>query len=429
VNTKQHFIDPSQLRIGVYVHLDLGWMDHPFTFNNFKIKNEQQLAQIRGLKLKKVRYDPLRSDCEPLPVIVETPPPPPPPQPASEEAPPPASEPHEDVHHFQAQRLGQLQQAIRECEQKFTAASNTVRHATRNIRSQPEKVLHETETLVNDMVDSVLTESDVVLHAMNGNKIGEESYVHALNVSVLALVLAKSLDMTAEEARMLGMAAIFHDVGKVDIPDRILMKTDPLTKAEQSFLEEHAEFSAKMAREAGLSERIATIILQHHECVDGSGYPQHLKEAQIDPLARLISIVNTYDNLCNPVSLSQAMSPYEALSHLFATQRNKFDSDMLKLLIKCLGVYPPGSIVHLSTGVHGIVMSVNPSKPLRPFVMLHVPEVSRETPMVIDLSEEVGININKCVRASQLPPDVYNYLSPRKRISYFFDKDKPAKQD
>lgn len=426
MNTKQHFIDPAQLRVGIYVHLDLGWMDHPFTFNNFKIKNEQQLAEIRGLRLKKVRYDPLRSDCEPLPVVVE-----PPPQPViNGEAPPPppVAEPQE-AHPPHTERLGQLHQAIHECEQKFAAASNTVRHATRNIRSQPEQVLRETETLVTDMVDSVLTESDVVLHAMNGNKIGEESYVHALNVSVLALVLAKSLDMTVEEARMLGMAAIFHDIGKVDVPDRILMKTDPLTKAEQSFLEQHAEFSAKMAREAGLSERIATIILQHHECVDGSGYPRHLKELQIDPLARLISIVNTYDNLCNPVNVAHAMSPYEALSHLFATQRNKFDSAMLKLLIKCLGVYPPGSIVHLSTGVHGIVMSVNPSKPLRPFVMLHVPEVPRETPMVIDLSEELGVNINKCVRASQLPKDVFDYLSPRKRISYFFDKDKPAKQD
>ena len=250
--------------------------------------------------------------------------------------------------------------------------------------------------------------------------------MHALNVSVLALVLAKSLNMTAEEARHLGMAAIFHDIGKEEVPDRILMKTEPLNKVEQAYYEQHAEIGAKLAREAGLPERIATIILQHHEHIDGSGYPQHLKQAQIDPLARLMSIVNTYDNLCNPHNAPQGMTPYEALSHLFATQRNKFDSAMLKLLIKCLGVYPPGSIVFLSTGVHGIVMSVNPSKPLRPFVMLHVPEVPREEPVVLDLSDEPGINITKCLRASQLPKNVYEYLSPRKRISYYFDKDKPV---
>ncbi|HEY3325911.1 MAG TPA: HD-GYP domain-containing protein [Novimethylophilus sp.] len=420
MDSKQHFIEPAQLRIGIYVHLDLGWMDHPFTFNNFKIRNEKQLEEVRSLGLKKLRYDPLRSDCEPLPAIKASPSP----------RTPPAAEPlpaqPSVTQRFHTERLKQLHHAIHECEQKFVAAAHTVRQVTRNFRTQAAQAVQESETLVNAMVESVLTESDVVLHAMNGHSIAEETYVHSLNVSVLALVLAKSLNMTAEEARHLGMAAIFHDIGKEEIPDRILMKTEPLTKVEQSFYQQHAEIGAKLALEAGLPERIATIILQHHEHVDGSGYPHHLKQAQIDPLARLTSIVNTYDNLCNPLNSTQSMTPYEALSHLFATQRNKFDSAMLKLLIKCLGVYPPGSIVYLSTGVHGIVMSVNPSKPLRPFVMLHVPEVPREEPMVLDLSEEPGITITKCLRANQLPNNVAEYLSPRKRISYYFDKDKPA---
>ncbi len=424
MDNKSHFIEPSQLRIGIYVHLDLGWMDHPFTFNNFKIKNEKQLAEIKSLGLKKLRYDPHRSDCEPLPhdITVAAPAPLPKPQPVEVEAPAPTVA---DTQRFHTERLQQLREAIHECEQKFIEAASTVRQATRNFRTQPAQVVRESEALVNSMVESVLTESDVVLHAMNGHSLAEETYVHALNVSVLALVLAKSLNMTVEEARFLGLAAIFHDIGKSEVPDRILLKTDPLTKAEQAFYEQHAEIGARLAKESGLSEHISTIILQHHEHVDGSGFPHHLKQAQIDPLARLVCIVNAYDNLCNPINAAQGMTPYEALSHLFATQRSKFDSSMLKLLIKCLGVYPPGSIVNLSTGVHGIVMSVNPSKPLRPFVMLHMPDVPREQPVVLDLSEEPSINITKCMRASQLPKNVLEYLSPRKRISYYFDTDQP----
>jgi hypothetical protein len=101
----------------------------------------------------------------------------------------------------------------------------------------------------------------------------------------------------------------------------------------------------------------------------------------------------------------------------------------LKLLIKSLGVYPPGSVVLLSNNVYGMVISVNPSKPLRPYVMLHLPEMLRENPMVIDLREEITLNISKCLRPGQLPKEVFDYLSPRKRVSYYFNKDNPAKPD
>jgi len=420
MDSRQFFLEADQLRVGIYVHLDLGWMDHPFTFNNFKIKTEKQLSQVKGLGLKRYRYDPLRSDCEPLPKQANTVKPEPQPAAATEEQEPPAIK----TSQFRNERLSQLHQAIHECEKKFLSASTAMRQAARIMQTQPRQVVKDAEALVSDMVESVMTESDVVLHAMNGENISEDHYVHALNVSVLALVLAKSLDMTMEDTQSLGMGALFHDIGKSEIPDRVLLKTDPLTKAEQSLIEQHTEIGARLAREAGLNERVAAVALQHHECADGTGYPSGLKLAQIDPLARLVAIVNTYDTLCNPLNPAQSMTPYEALSHMFATQRNKFDSAMLKQLIKCLGVYPPGSIVYLSSGEYGIVLSVNPSKPLRPFVMLHQPDAPREEPVILDLSEQPSVNITKCLRANQLPKEAYDYLSPRKRICYFFDKDK-----
>ena len=96
-------------------------------------------------------------------------------------------------------------------------------------------------------------------------------------------------------------------------------------------------------------------------------------------------------------------------------------SHSIKRLIKSLGIYPPGSIVQLSTGIHAIVIAGNPNKPLRPFIMLHDPLTDRHEPLIIDLREEPNINISICLRPNQLPPDVFNYLNPRKRISYFFD--------
>jgi len=419
-----YFINPYQLRIGLYVHLDLGWMDHPFTFSNFKIRNEGQIAQIKALGLKQLRYDPLRSDCEPEP---------PKPMAQQMQAAPTAMATTtealtttESEQSFETQRLEELRQAVHECERKFVHAVTEVTRIEREIHIAPPKTMAEAHVLVDSMVESLLTESDVVLHAMNDRRGMAEQYSHGLNVTVLSLILAKSMDMTEAEVKHLAMGALFHDIGKSQIPDRITRKTDPLTKSELTLLQQHCQFGATFAENFKLDPHVKLLIQQHHECMDGSGFPDRLKGEQIDCLSRIVAIVNTYDNLCNPMNLATAMTPYEALANMFSRQRTKFDPNILKLLIKSLGVYPPGSVVRLSSGDHGMVMSVNPSKPLRPCVMLHLPDVPRKTPMLIDLGDEAALSITQCLRPSQLPKEALEYLSPGRRISYYFDKEKAA---
>ncbi len=397
-----HYISPDQLCIGLYVHLDLGWMKHPFAFSNFKIKNEEQLQKIRGLNLKKIRFDPQRSDVVPeFPKTVAVTPV----QPAS--SPKPATA--QDLLQRSA-RLKQLNESILESESEFAKNAIRVREAVRNLSYHPEQSREEAENLVKGWVNSVITESDVVLHGISSNKRGHENFVHPFNVTVLALMLAKSLDMKEDEAGMLGVAAMFHDVGKEETPKN------------KSFIDMHCEVGAGIAQRSGLSERVSRIILQHHECMDGSGFPKRLRDNGIDPLARVLALVNHYDNLCNPSNPADAMTPYEALAKMYVTQSEKFDPTMLKVLVKSLGVYPPGSIVQLSNGMYGIVLTVNSDKPLLPLVMVYMPEVARETPVVVDLGEEVNLTIKKCLRPEHLPKEAFDYLAPRKRFSYYFLK-------
>jgi len=413
MDTNAHYIHPDQLCIGLYVHLDVGWMTHSFTFSNFEIKNEKQIQKIRGLNLKQVRYDPLRSKCKPLPLApaaAATPVPPPVAVPAVKPAAPATVEPEKKKFKLRADRLLQLNKLILDCKKDFTEDARLVREATRNFALNPTDSKKTAEKIVNTLVDSVITESDVVLHAVSSNKADPEVYVHALNVTVLALTLAKSLDMSEQEARELGIAAMFHDVGKT------------ADSRSRTTLDQHCENGARMMQESGLSERIARIILQHHECADGSGHPRHLVAGQIDPLASLLALVNAYDNLCNPSNPDQAMSPYEALAHMYNITSKKYDARLLQLLIRSLGVYPPGSIVQLSNGVYGIVMTTNPTTPLLPFVMIYAPNVPRKTLVIIDLSEEEGLIIKKCLKPKDLPPEVYEYFSPRSRIYYYYLK-------
>jgi putative nucleotidyltransferase with HDIG domain len=415
------FIDIDQLQVGLYVHLDLGWMDHPFTLSNFKLKDEEQISKIKKIGLKKLRYDPTRSDCNPLPV------------PALE--PFAASDSVKEADRItnaidndipstttsKVERLIQLNQEIDENEKKFLIASDLTRQITGNILAEPQASIEQANLMISDMVDTAFMEGDIAIHAVNGNRSSDKDYQHPLNVTVLTLIMAKSIGISKEDIRLLGMAAIFHDIGKAEIANYILTKKEPLTKSELSHFEQHSEIGARMAQEVGLPVRAGKIILQHHEHTDGSGYPNHLKAEQIDPLARLVALANGYDNLCNPNDPALAKTPYEALAHMYAHQRTIFDESFLKHLIKSLGIYPPGSIVQLSTAEHAIVISANPNKPLRPYVMVHDPLANRQNPKILDLRKEPNININSCMRANQLPPEVLNYLNPRGKISYFID--------
>ncbi|WP_165601701.1 HD domain-containing phosphohydrolase [Methylobacillus sp. MM3] len=408
------YIQPSQLCIGLYVHLDLSWMNHPFTFGNFKITSKEQIQKIRELNLNRIRYDPARSDYEPLPLAAPVPTLDPAPEIVVEKTPVAKPDtvaeipPTPRTPQQRSERLKQLNTVIRICEKAFVQDARTTRELVHNLPTQPQATIKAATALVDTLVNSAVTEPDIVLHAVSGNNSSSEDHVHALNVTVLALMLAKSLDMTDAYARELGMAALFHDVSKSEIPRH------------KTFIDQHCENSARMAREAGLADGVVRVIMQHHEHVDGTGFPKHLVAAQIDPLAKVLAIVNAYDNLCNPFNPLTAMTPYEALAHMYATDHNKYDATILKLLIKMLGVYPPGSVVQLSNGIYGIVMTVNPQKPLLPLVRIHHPSVSRETPVVIDLSEENGLSIKKCMRPSQLPKEVYDYLRPCKHVSYYF---------
>lgn len=428
MHTKEaNFIDINQLQVGLYIHLDLGWMDHPFTLSNFKVKDEEQIHKIKSIGLKKLRYDPKRSDCKPLPIdivqsknavvkdeVLEE-------KLAEQPIAPKRAEVEATPMDPKVERLVKLQNLIAENEKKFVVASDITKHVTANLLQDPKECIKQTTELVNGMVDTALMEGDVAIHALNGNASTDKNYQQALNVTVLSLMMAKSIEMSKEDIRILGLAAMFHDIGKLEVSTSILNKIEPLTKSEQAHYEMHSEIGARIAKEVGLPSRIAKIILQHHEHADGSGYPDRLKADEIDPLARLIALANCYDDLCNPTDIRQSKTPYEALAFMYAHQRSKYDETLLKHLIKELGIYPPGSIVLLSTGVHGIIISSNPNKPLRPYVMVHDPLVNRQNPRILDLRDEPKINILSCLRPNQLPPEVAHYLNPRTKVSYFIE--------
>lgn len=413
-----HYIRPEQLRIGLYVHLDLSWMDHPFTFSSFKIKKDSEIDTLRRLGLEKIRYSPAKSDFPPLaPQTITAI------APAAPSTTPdfdPADQAARDAKRERLMNLKQQRAAIERCEKDFLATAQTVRGLDRAIFSRPQESAAAGQRLVNKMLDSLMTDKDIAIHLMNDRAGGEDTYYHSLNVAVLALMLGKELKLSREEISTLGQAALFHDVGIIEIPDRILLKTEPLNRAEQTLYEQHCEWSVNACKKAGLSADIVTLVAQHHELCDGSGYPLRLRQNDIHPLARVLALVDHFDTLCNRPIPADSHTPHEALALMFSQQRTKFDALPLNTLIRCMGVYPPGSVVMLSNEAFAMVVSVNSTRPLKPQVLVHIPGTLPEEIPLIDLEKEPDLNISKSLKPGQLPRDALECLNPRKRMTYFF---------
>ena len=156
--------------------------------------------------------------------------------------------------------------------------------------------------LVSALVESMLSDTEVAIVLMSEKLGHEDVYDHALNVMLLSLMLAKELQAPPEAARLMGLGALFHDVGKADVPEHILRKTLPLTKAELNALHEHCNYGVAIGRKLGLSPEGLAIIEQHHEHVDGSGYPKGLKGPQLSMFSKIVAVANAYDNQCNPTN-------------------------------------------------------------------------------------------------------------------------------
>lgn len=407
------YISPAQLFIGLHVHLDLPWTAHPFTFSSFKIKSLDQIATLQSLGLERIRYSPSKSDGQPLALPAEAPPPAPP---LSLE-----DDPAYVAKRARIERLLAQQQRAEACEREFLSAARQLKAMTQNVFARPEQAREQGLALIKTMADSMLTDADVAINLMKDKIGGEDTYHHALNVTLLAMMLAKELKAPPEAIRVMGMGALFHDIGKLELPDTVVRKTDPLTKPERSLFQQHCAYGEGIARKLGLSNEAIAIINQHHEHMDGSGYPKGLQGQGISMLARMVALVNAYDNLCNPVNLAQAMTPHEALSVLYAQQRARFDPTALSTFVRCMGVYPPGTIVVLSNDSLGIVTSVNSTRPLKPTVLIYDPTVPKESAILVELESEPEVSIARTLRPQQLPTAAFDYLSPRKRQTYYFD--------
>jgi HD-GYP domain-containing protein (c-di-GMP phosphodiesterase class II) len=416
-NDASELIATDALRIGMYVELDVGWLSHPFPTSSFKITSDSQLETIRGLGLLQVRWVPFKSDPQvdaTVPLNTER-------VSVAVHERQVAAEHDAQERRERANLLSDQQSSLNACEKRFSDSARQYRKTLDLLHANPKEAAAQVGSMVSGLLGEMLAEGESAIRLLSESA-GDKFALHPVNVTVVSLLLGKAMGLSHATLQDLGVAAFLHDVGKVQLPERVRWVEENFSSSEYKLYQEHVAQSVLLGKTMELSKSALLTIAQHHELADGTGYPSRVKVESIGTGGRILSLVNRYDNLCNPSRTATALTPHESLSLIFSQMKSRFDSVTLSAFIRMMGVYPPGSVVQLIDDRFAIVTSVNSARPLKPRIIVHEPGVPKHEALIVDLEHMPFLGIRRSLKPSALPSATLEYLAPRQRISYFFEQ-------
>ncbi len=398
----------EKLRVGMFIQLDGGWLSHPFPLSSFRIAGEDQIATLRGLGLRELRWVPEKSDLSDGDIN---------PMPAAGTA--PKVDPATLLAQQRRQNLQTQRELMQRCERQHSEAARSWREAWDAVGANPKQAALGAHSLTQAMLDNMLDAQEIGIRLVAGG--GDRAAGHALNVGIISLLIARTLGLPENELLDLGVGALMHDVGKTEVADRFRHAEDGFSGVELSAYRDHVAKGVALGQRMGLSVGALTVLSQHHEHADGSGFPLKHGGERLSRGSRIVALVNRYDNLCNPQARTLALTPHEAVSVLFAQGRQRFDAAVLNAFIRMMGVYPAGSLVQLTDDRFGLVVGANSSRPLKPRVLVHEPRLPRSEALVMDLEHTPNLGIRRSLPANKLPTAAIEFLDPRPRVSYYFE--------
>lgn len=240
-----------------------------------------------------------------------------------------------------------------------------------NVREDKKLDVKRTKEVVSSMTESILRNPNAFLWMRMLKDKDSYTYSHCMDSSALAIAFGRYMGLSRDELEDLGIGALLSDVGKMQVPPELLNKPGKLTDKEFELIKKHVGFSVRiMQNSGGFSKKAMAAAATHHERLDGSGYPRALRGREIPVLGRMAAIVDCYDAITSDRPYRRQISANEAVRRLYDWRGTAFQSELVEQFIQTLGTYPTGSIVELSTGQVGIVISQNRLRRLRPKIML-----------------------------------------------------------
>ncbi|MTI65272.1 MAG: HD-GYP domain-containing protein [Firmicutes bacterium] len=257
------------------------------------------------------------------------------------------------------------------------------------IKKRNEHLENLTE-ISKELIDDISKKENIVVSLVDIKNYDDYTYQHCINVAVLSMVAGIELNLSNKELKDLSLGAMLHDIGKTFIPKEILNKDGKLSDKEFDIMKKHSLLGYEYLKDCSwLSSAVKIIALQHHEKVNGSGYPKGLKGKKIYKLAKIVSVADVYDALTSNRPYRKPIAPNEALEYLYANGGEHFDYDIVKTFSKKIIPYPVGSLVTLSNGETAVVKKVTKEFSLRPIITI----LSKNKKRTVNLIKEKNLVI------------------------------------
>ena len=280
------------------------------------------------------------------------------------------------------QEIKQANNLYREARQLQQRAFNDI------IKGKPLNVA-DFERCADGIIDSLFRNQDALLCVSRMREKDAYLLEHSVNVAILMTVFARHLKFDDTTIEQLATGALLHDIGKIKVPDAILNKPGRLDDSEFISMRKHVEYSRDILKQtAGISPVSIDVAANHHERMDGRGYPQGLKAEQISLHARMIAIVDTYDAITATRVYKDGQSGIKAMKILRKDSTSHFDAELVTQFIAVVGMYPPGTLVKLESQKLALVLENNPGKLANPVVKIfyHARQRHYLKPVRIDLA-------------------------------------------
>jgi HD-GYP domain-containing protein (c-di-GMP phosphodiesterase class II) len=348
----------GDLEFGMYIaELDRPWTETPFKFQGFVLKTHEELETLAKY-CRVVFLDPERREVGSS--LTDTLPP-------------------RAIAKVNLTAGGKLRwHEVSTVEQEYPraaasygAAEVLVRETLSALRSGQTLQADKLREAVSLVTESVLRNPDAILLFSKLSEKGDYTQSHALDCSIYMAAFGRFLEMSREDIVLLGYLGLLQDLGKLKLPTGLIEKPGRLIPIEYQIAQKHVQHSAEILRATpGLPWQLAGLATLHHERLDGSGYPRRLKGNEIGMIGSIAGIVDTFDALTARRPYAPPISPSAALKMLYKVRGTLFDTYLVEQFIRCIGIYPLGSMVQLNSGDVGAVVALNPGKRLQPRVMV-----------------------------------------------------------
>ncbi len=286
-----------------------------------------------------------------------------------------------------------VQEELGFASETYTRTNEILNQVAEDIRHGNTLNLDSVEDVIEDMVDSMVRNPDAMMWVARMRELDVSIYDHGLTVAISLVAFGRHIGYPKEPLSHLGLLGLLLDVGKIKLPRAVLEKNGRLTTEEFELVKTHVQLGLnELHRTPNIHPDVLEGISQHHERMNGSGYPAGLHGSDISIFGRMAGIADTYAAMTKKRAYADAVSPHEALQMLSNWSGTQFHPDMVEQFIQSIGAFPVGSLVELSTGEVAVIVTHNKLKRLKPKVLIITePDKSpRKYPSTIDLIYDVS---------------------------------------